>query len=1473
MLSEQIKRTTVSLHCNNGFIGSGVIFVRGTVVYVVTAGHNIYGSKRDKPFTNADWLVEDYSGTLHPVESIDDNEDFSKTYDIALLKIRFMSDPAVLPTVHFAPRPHLSSTEFFFRGKYGVKKEPVSKGVVHFQENYKDDPYRFLGSINKEQLINSIYLTGNDWLKGCSGSGLFLHHNTEIICCGVLLEIPDKGDNGQLLFCSLNALSGFNLNFSALPATIYDHNNSLLSSRWFEDKITESIDSLGKRYTPNTNFKLPIFEIGESFSRSAVFKRKMDTTVGAIFKARRSVYHALGHSFTTEYRTKIDEFLECFRAFYLSSEFEGFKSIDFEQLIEISTAVQGLLKECVEKLYVEQRNKELEAPTPRHATRPFQADIHELRALSSALENCDRDMSNVTSQIANNPFLIVKGEAGCGKSHFLGDICNKRSKQGLLSVLLFGHHFSGYRPPWSQVIRDQLNLSMTEDEFLNELDLRAHLTGNRVLIVIDAINEGEGRKLWEERVKSFIAKIRRYDGLGLIISVRTSYHDLLIDKSVYEEKLALSITHWGFSEFEYEASDYFFDNYGLSKPSIPLLHPEFRNPLFLKLFCDGLSNLGYTEIPSGVEGITTIFSFFLKSVNKKLAEELEFGSGLEIVNASVEVLAKEMLAKRSTDVKYQEAVAILATTDEACLIDRRSLLASRLIEEGVFAKNLFYDQDGKPYEGIFFQFERLLDHSQATLSLKELGPDPKLAFEKGGEFYDYFKDSNACRRNFGLLEALSIQIPEKYGIEFFEFVPHVRNDQEIYRALISSLVWRRDQEINQHAALIKSYLLEVRSEEESFSYLLEELLLISGVPNHPFNAQFLHDHLIGISMPERDGTFSYWLAENYSESSSKVQRLIDWAWKNQYRREIADESVFLSAITLSWFLVSPDRNIRDGATKAMVSLLQNREHLLAALLSKFQGVDDPYVSERLLGVAYGCSLRAQNFDFLAQLCREVFSAVFDKASVNPHVLLRDYAAGIIRLGISKSIPLDFDIQRCLPPYSSESFTTFPSNEEIDSRYQLDDQAGEFYYYQNEIIDSMTTEYGRGLQAYGDFGRYVFGSALTDWEVDHGEMSNLAIQRVFELGYKIEIHGQYDRYYASGEGRERIGKKYQWIAFHEIVGRISDHFPMKSDQDRTLTTPYRGPWQPGIRDIDVSVTVRGLAQEGSLDGDEQCWWSKYESLNLTIPNKDWMSLTDDIPEDRTQIFIVDENGTEWVCLHVRSYKLEELSPLEDDYKAPYKKYYKHVTAFFTSRQEISVIKAWAPNRSNEHLQQIPEPSHSTQVYNREYYWAEPYSQAQEPFYGGNGDDSIREGYYWHDVAEVHLPTQYLLLEKGNDYSIDGAFSFYKPTLKLVESLGLVDLSEEGKLADEFGKLACFDPSVAKRGPSCLLLRKDLFFRFLAKEDLEVFWLVDGEKQILASDYSDDERNPTSRHYIRGFYYLDSGELIGDSSSTIEATPRR
>ncbi|ORN63908.1 hypothetical protein, partial [Staphylococcus aureus] len=77
-------------------------------------------------------------------------------------------------------------------------------------------------------------------------------------------------------------------------------------------------------------------------------------------------------------------------------------------------------------------------------------------------------------------------------------------------------------------------------------------------------------------------------------------------------------------------------------------------------------------------------------------------------------------------------------------------------------------------------------------------------------------------------------------------------------------------------------------------------------------------------------------------------------------------------------------------------------------------------------------------------------------------------------------------------------------------------------------------------AYGDFGRYVFGYAVRNWVKgfkSDQDLSNIALMRIFEMGYDAKLHGEFDmwvnRYDNFNNSIERISKKYQWIAYYEI----------------------------------------------------------------------------------------------------------------------------------------------------------------------------------------------------------------------------------------------------------------------------------------------------------------------------------------------------
>lgn len=72
----------------------------------------------------------------------------------------------------------------------------------------------------------------------------------------------------------------------------------------------------------------------------------------------------------------------------------------------------------------------------------FEADESRLLEISQDLYSFTENFEDLKINLANNPYLIIKGEAGCGKSHLLGDIASKRIDDGLPALLFLGTDFA-----------------------------------------------------------------------------------------------------------------------------------------------------------------------------------------------------------------------------------------------------------------------------------------------------------------------------------------------------------------------------------------------------------------------------------------------------------------------------------------------------------------------------------------------------------------------------------------------------------------------------------------------------------------------------------------------------------------------------------------------------------------------------------------------------------------------------------------------------------------------------------------------------------------------------------------------------------------------------------------------------------------------------------------------------------------------
>ena len=155
-----------------------------------------------------------------------------------------------------------------------------------------------------------------------------------------------------------------------------------------------------------------------------------------------------------------------------------------------------------------------------------------------------------------------------------------------------------------------------------------------------------------------------------------------------------------------------------------------------------------------------------------------------------------------------------------------------------------------------------------------------------------------------------------------------------------TVVWRTPESLSERTR----ELLNSLGAHGVLSPAVDILLRVSTEPNHPWNAEFLHSSLMKMELPERDHIWSTHLAlsdrsEEDGDSESIVRTLIEWSCFGNLCA-VDNERIRLCAKTLIWFLTTPNRRVRDQATKSLARLIHLRPHLLKELLQDFHEVND-----------------------------------------------------------------------------------------------------------------------------------------------------------------------------------------------------------------------------------------------------------------------------------------------------------------------------------------------------------------------------------------------------------------------------------------------------------------------------------------------------------------------------------------------------
>jgi hypothetical protein len=826
---------------------------------------------------------------------------------------------------------------------------------------------------------------------------------------------------------------------------------TILTQEWLRAKFAVARRDAGERYDPQVNVPLRIASLFAALLREQAWFDDLAAVASAVDKGVRSVarlerdqrFAQLATTLLAPVRATLERIDALGRDPVANFEPEG----NVQLLRNLAASFVALRDRLQAEPLLEDEQARHSAVYSRTAyLRPIEQD--DLRRLDSAISELEAFLRHRRTRLAAGAPLVLLGEAGAGKTHLLCDTIDTRVNDATPALILLGQWFID-GDPLAQVLQ-KLDLRCSGAEFLAALSSMAECRQHKALLAIDALNESRPREVWAHHLAGFLEAVGAYPWIGVVVSCRTSYADQTLPAPAAMVGAVLE-THRGFGNELHDAVRRYFAHYGIAQPRTPLVMPEFRNPLFLRLFCRAMRNNNEREVPLGIDGVSEVFEYFVDSVERRLSRDdaLAYPRQLRLLGRTVDALLDAMIVAGDRRLPYEVAYEIAENIRSSAGDWRRSLLRG-LLDEGV----LVADRHGGPEgsEHVMFQYERLSDHLLTRRLLEGVVSDTLGEALTSGRLARYLADGFSRWSASGVLEALAVQLPERFGVELHELVPY-----DVGRAFVTSLIWRATAAFTEAAhARIEAMLANQGLREAIYAVALT----VAGTPGHPLNGAFLDARLRALPMAQRDGAWTVYV--NEAAEDEAPYQLIRWAETVDARDAYETEPLVLAASALAWLLSASNRRLRDTATKALTILLSQSLATAGALLTRYAQVDDPYVLERVAAAAYGATTRSAETSEVAALAHLVFETFFGHGRHLPvHLLTRDYLRGIVELAYARGEA--FDIAGVRPPYGA-AFAEPPLKDALEA-----------------LVEREGPDQNRGLQSvwfsvmHHDFARYIIGT--------------------------------------------------------------------------------------------------------------------------------------------------------------------------------------------------------------------------------------------------------------------------------------------------------------------------------------------------------------------------------------------------------------
>lgn len=755
-------------------------------------------------------------------------------------------------------------------------------------------------------------------------------------------------------------------------------------------------------------------------------------------------------------------------------------------------------------------------------------------------------------------------DAAKGKTHLSCDLAFRKIDRKKPSIFITGDKFTD-ETNLSESLRRILdvNLEFTLDDFIKALDVYGSIIKCKIPIIIDGLNETTHNRLfsplWKNHLSSLTTKISQTSNIVIITTCRKSYAE-----RVWED-LSDNRFHYlnGFEDYKtvVEAVKKYFDRYKLKGDLFYAPLEKFRDPIFLKIFCE-IKNPKWqsgNEVEVNVEEESTyqVFNEYLNQVNKRVTTSNHLlKAGDRFIHESIAKLSNYLWDENLREIPVVDFYSLIDGSKD---YEKDRSRADILINEGlVVTRDMRHES-----EYVSFTYDILAGYTiseslvRANSDLKHFTSNKFInkIIQKGKQ-HPLYED---------IISALCLLLPQLKGVYIHELIQQDRilkfTKSKLYQYLpqfaskqFTKRISFSDYTFSQSIASL--FKLPAEYVKDEVKDLVATLFLSSGKnkkvifdltfkmlsdTKHPLNAIFLSNVLESMPMNQRDISWTEYIRGKSYDIEVLIEEFESQCKNQQKESAIIIQKQHLLSKIIVWLLTSTDRKLRDEATRALYYYGRKFPDEYSSLVYESLKYNDPYVWERTLSALYGVVMAEHNSfksevfknTLLPDIGKSVYRLLFAEEAPysTTHILARDYARRIVEICVQhhpELLSID-ELKNLRPPY------TFGGIRDL----------GEYDYGEKDY------DYAGPIRM--DFSNYTIGHLVKDGSAYANPTEKVKVRRqiywrIYDLGWSETIFqnaekaiGNADYYSARTERAkvERYGKKYSWIAYFENAGLRDD----------------------------------------------------------------------------------------------------------------------------------------------------------------------------------------------------------------------------------------------------------------------------------------------------------------------------------------------